>query len=132
MRSGTPGLVPAVTEQLERSHSVFVTAHHLAIDQARPHFEVVHGLDQERVALRPVVAPAGDQPDANRIAPGHEPEAVVLDLVNPVGAGGELDLPAPTAPGAETLAMTTIRFAKQAERAPGTAQCRVSAAAPRS
>jgi hypothetical protein len=28
----------------------------------------------------------GDQPDAHRVAPGHEAEAVVLDLVNPVGA----------------------------------------------
>ena len=39
------------------------------------------------IALRPVVAPPGDQPDAHRVAPGHEPEHVVLDLVNPVGAG---------------------------------------------
>jgi len=30
----------------------------------------------------------------------------------------ELDLPGPTAPGAETLAMTIIRFAKQGERDP--------------
>jgi hypothetical protein len=48
---------------------------------------VVHGLDHEREADRPVVTPAGDQPDANGIAPGHQPVAVVLDLVNPVGAG---------------------------------------------
>ena len=48
---------------------------------------MVHGLDHERVAVRPVVAPAGDQPDAHGIAPGHQPVAVVLDLVNPVGAG---------------------------------------------
>ena len=41
----------------------------------------------QRIALRPVVAPAGDQPDAYRIAPGQQPETVVLDLVNPVGAG---------------------------------------------
>ena len=27
------------------------------------------------------------EPDAHRIAPGHEPEAVVLDLVNPRRAG---------------------------------------------
>ena len=51
---------------------------------------MVHGLGHQRVALRPVVAPAGDQPDAHRVAPGHEPEAVVLDLVNPVGAGRRL------------------------------------------
>jgi hypothetical protein len=48
---------------------------------------VVHGLGHERIALRPVVAPAVDQPNAYRVAPGHEPEAVVLDLVNPVGPG---------------------------------------------
>ena len=32
----------------------------------------------------PVVAAAGDQPDADGIAPGHQPVAVVFDLVNPV------------------------------------------------
>ena len=48
---------------------------------------MIHGLDHEREAVRPVVAPAGDQPDADRIAAGHQPVAVVLDLVNPVGAG---------------------------------------------
>jgi hypothetical protein len=61
--------------------------HYLAIDQTQPHLEVVHGLRHQRIALRPVVAPAGDQPDAYRIAPGQQPETVVLDLVNPVGAG---------------------------------------------
>ena len=45
------------------------------------------GLDHERVGVRSVVAPAGDQPDAHRVATGHQPEVVVLDLVNPVGAG---------------------------------------------
>ena len=48
---------------------------------------MVHSLDHERIAGRPVIAPAGNQPDANGIATGHEPIAVVLDLVNPVGAG---------------------------------------------
>ena len=48
---------------------------------------MVHGLDHQRIAVGPVVAAAGDQPDAHRIAPGHQPVAVVLDLVNPVGAG---------------------------------------------
>ena len=60
---------------------------HLSIDQAGPHLEVVHSLDHKRVALRPVVAPAGDQPDAHGVTSGHQPEAVVLDLVNPVRAG---------------------------------------------
>jgi hypothetical protein len=41
-----------------------------------------------RILARPVVAAAGQQPDAHGVAPGHEPIAVVLDLVNPVGARG--------------------------------------------
>ena len=48
---------------------------------------MVHGLDDERITGRPVVPIAGDQPDAHGVAPGHEPIAVMLDLVNPVGAG---------------------------------------------
>ena len=56
---------------------------HLSIDQAGAYLVAVHGLGHQRIALRPVVAPAGDQPDAHGIAPCHEPEAVVLDLVQP-------------------------------------------------
>ena len=67
-----------------------ITAQHLAVDQAGPDLEVVHSLDDERIARRPVVTPTGDQPDAHGVATGHEPEAVVLDLVNPVGAGRKL------------------------------------------
>ncbi len=51
---------------------------------------MVHGLGHQRVPGGPVVALAGDEPDAHGVPPGHEPEAVVLDLVNPVGAGGRL------------------------------------------
>jgi hypothetical protein len=45
---------------------------------------MVHGLDHQRIALRPVVAPAGDQADAHGVSAGHEPETVVLDLMNPI------------------------------------------------
>ena len=62
-------------------------AHDLTVDQAGPHLEVVHGLDHERVAGRPVVAPAGNQPDAHRVTTSHEPKPIVLDLVNPVRPG---------------------------------------------
>jgi hypothetical protein len=37
-----------------------------------------------------VFAPPSDQPDAHGVATGHEPEAVVLDFVNPVRAGRRL------------------------------------------
>ena len=76
-----------MAQELERSHSLRITAHHLAVDQAGPDFEVVHGLHHQRIALRPVVAPPGDKPDADRVTTRHEPKPIVLDLVNPIGAG---------------------------------------------
>jgi hypothetical protein len=36
------GFVPAMAEQVEGSHAVLIAAHHLTIDQAGPHLEVVH------------------------------------------------------------------------------------------
>jgi hypothetical protein len=76
-----------MAEELEGGHPLLVTTHHLAIDQTGLHLEVVHGLDHEGEAVRPVVAAPGNQPDADGVAPGHQPVTVVLDLVNPVGAG---------------------------------------------
>jgi hypothetical protein len=83
-------LVSPVPEYMEGCHTSLIAAHYLAIDQAGPHLEVVHGRRHQRIALRPVVTSAGDQTDAHRIAPAHQPETVVLDLVNPVGADGGL------------------------------------------
>ena len=57
-------LVPPMAQKLG-GQPTLVTAHHLAVDQARPHLEVVHGLDHERVALRPVMASSSDQSDAH-------------------------------------------------------------------
>jgi hypothetical protein len=40
--------------------------------------DLVHGLRDQWVAVRPVVAPARDEPDAHGIAPRHEPKTIVL------------------------------------------------------
>jgi hypothetical protein len=82
-----PGLVPAMAEQLKGGQPSLIAAHHLAIDQAGPHLEVVHRLDHEREAVRPVIASPGDQPDAHGVASGHQPIAVVLDLIHPARPG---------------------------------------------
>ena len=50
---------------------MLVTAHDLAVDQAGAHLKVVHGLDHEWVAVRPVVAVACQQTNADGIAPSH-------------------------------------------------------------
>jgi hypothetical protein len=80
------GLVPPLAQDLEHGQAALVAAHSLAVDQAGPHLQVVHGLDDEREAGGPVVASARDQPNADRVAPGHQAIAVVLDLMNPVRA----------------------------------------------
>ena len=52
-------LVPPMPEQLEYGKALIITAHHLAVDQAGPDLEVVHGLDHEGISRRPVMAVAG-------------------------------------------------------------------------
>jgi hypothetical protein len=70
-------------------NGTLVAAHHLAVDQDRPHLEVVHGLHHQREARRPIVAPAGDQPDADRVSPRHEP---VPSCLISIGGGWEAGL----------------------------------------
>ena len=60
----------------------------LSVDQAGAYLERVHRFGNERIAGRPVVAVAGQQPNADRVSPGHQPTAVVLDLVDPIGTRG--------------------------------------------
>ena len=74
-------------QPLEHRESVLVAGDCFAINQAGSRLEPVHGLDDERVARCPVVPVAGEQPDAGDVAPDHHAESVVLDLVNPTGAG---------------------------------------------
>jgi hypothetical protein len=44
-------------------------------------------LHDEREVVVQSFLPPSNQPDAHGITPRHEPVAVVLDLVNPIGAG---------------------------------------------
>ena len=58
--------------------AALAATHHLAIDQGSTAIDLVHGLRDQWVAVRPVVAPARDEPDAHGIAPRHEPKTIVL------------------------------------------------------
>jgi hypothetical protein len=72
-----------MAEKLKGSHALLVTAHDLAVDQAGPRLEMVHRFDHQRIALRPIVAPTGDQPDAYRAPASHKPVPVVIRLDPP-------------------------------------------------
>jgi len=45
-----------MAEQLEGSHAVLIATHDFTVDQAGPDLEMIHGLHDEGVAGRPVVA----------------------------------------------------------------------------
>jgi hypothetical protein len=68
-----------------RPHSI--ADDRLAVDEAGPHLEPVYRLDDDGKARRPVVAVPGEQASAGGVSARHQPVAIVLDLVNPVGAG---------------------------------------------
>jgi hypothetical protein len=83
-------VLPLLPELLKLGHALIVAAHYLAVDQTGAHSQKVGRFHNSREALRPIVAPPGQQPDANGVSPGHETISVVLDLVNPLGAGRRL------------------------------------------
>jgi hypothetical protein len=79
LAEGPPGSAPAGRRRRpavrsacggadEVSHTPRITAYRLAVDQAGPDLEVLHSLDDERIARRPVVTSTGDQPDAHGVA----------------------------------------------------------------
>ena len=58
-----------------------------AVDDARAHRQRDDRLHRERKAVGQVFAVPTDQSDLFAVAPGDDPEAVVLDLVNPIRPG---------------------------------------------
>src|SRR5262249_58259804 len=80
----------SVWQSVENRQTVAVAGHRLAIYQTRFTAQEVDGHGDQREASSPIIAVAGEKPDAGRVSARHHAEAVVLDLVNPVRAGGRL------------------------------------------
>src|SRR4029077_13156294 len=64
-RSEGARLVLPAAQLLKDGQAAVVAAHHLPIDQDRPNPEMVHGLYDQRIPGSPVMAVAGQQPDAH-------------------------------------------------------------------
>jgi hypothetical protein len=77
-------------EQFEDREAALVDHDDLAIDEAGLDRQACDGIDDAREAVGEVVAIAREQTHALAIAPRQDAEAVVLDLMNPPGAGGRL------------------------------------------
>jgi hypothetical protein len=62
--------------------------HRLAVDGDRGGLERGHGLGDELIALRPVIAPPGEQTDTAVLLPRDQAVAVVLNLMKPLWPRG--------------------------------------------
>src|SRR5882724_4685094 len=77
-------------QQVEHGEPIFVADNDLAIDQARLDHWQTDCRHDGREQLAPVIAVAGEQTDGSAVPPGHQPVAVVLDLVQPARSGRRL------------------------------------------
>jgi hypothetical protein len=80
----------AIAQPVEHRETVLVHDHDLSIDDAALARERHQRGRDRRIALRPHEAVAGDQVHAAVILPRLQAVAVMLDLVNPSGAGRRL------------------------------------------
>jgi hypothetical protein len=81
-RTGVGGVA---ADEVEHRKPAVVGDNGLAVDHARLDRQSLDRLGDEREAVRQVVAVAGDQAHAAAAPVRQDPEAVVLDLVNPAG-----------------------------------------------
>src|SRR5262249_39151853 len=81
------GIRAPIPETIKRRQPVVTTGDCLPVNQEGTHPQRAGSLGDQRVPVGPVVPVAGEQPDAGDVAPDHHAESVVLDLVNPAGAG---------------------------------------------
>ena len=88
-------MAPASAPQRMKVRCAVVAGDHgLAVDQGRLRLEAERGVNDCREAVGPVMAVAGEAPDARAIPAHHQPIAVVLDFVNqsgPVGGRATFD-----------------------------------------
>jgi hypothetical protein len=73
------------TDQFKDSEAIFVANDRFAIDEAGSRRQRSNGPSDEWETPGKVVPVSCDEPDAGALAPRHDAEAVMLDLMNPAG-----------------------------------------------
>ena len=76
----------ARVQRVEIGDAIDAEDHRLAIDDELLDPVLERGFDNPRIAVRPIVPVAGNQPHAIAIPLDAQPVTVVLDLVEPVGS----------------------------------------------
>jgi len=79
-----------LADTLERCEPVVIARDGFAIDDARPRTQARQRLGNQREAASHVIAGTAVEPHLRAFLTGNDAEAVVLDLVQPLAAGGQL------------------------------------------
>ena len=80
----------AVTDEIERGDTVVIASDRLAIDYAGARAQASQRLNDQREAKGEVIARTAVEPHLRALLAGNDAEAVVLDLMQPIAAGGQL------------------------------------------
>src|SRR5262245_7521673 len=75
---------------IKRDNAVVIAGDSLAIDDTGARAQAGQRLDDQREAVSEVVAWTTIKPHSRAVLPGNYPKAIVLDLVQPLAAGGQL------------------------------------------
>jgi hypothetical protein len=81
--------VAPVADAVEHCEPVVIAGNRLAVDDARAGAQVFQRLDNQGEAVGEVVARTAIEPHPCPVLAGDDPEAVMLDFVNPEAAGGQ-------------------------------------------
>jgi hypothetical protein len=81
------GVIPPIANAIKVSHPVVVTGDGLTIDDARSRAQPSHGFDNQRETVRQVISRPTIEADPLAVLTGDNPEAIVLDFVQPQRPG---------------------------------------------
>ena len=79
-----------MTDEIERSNAVVIAGDSFAVDDARVRAQACQRLDDQREAAGEIVARTVVKPHLRASLAGNDAKAIVLDLVQPLAAGGQL------------------------------------------
>src|SRR5262245_48371910 len=83
-------IMAAVANEIERGNAVVIAGDSLAVDDARARTQACQRFDYQREAVGEVITRTAVEPHLRAILAGDNPKTVVLDLMQPLAAGGQL------------------------------------------
>jgi hypothetical protein len=84
------GLADRFPVLVERGDAVVIARDSFSIDDAGARAQAGQRLDDQREAMGEVIARTAIEPHARAVLPGNNPKAIMLDLVQPLAARGQL------------------------------------------